>query len=172
MSITIWSQPSFGIDYTSTGRYLVSLLDSLGYKARLKTFGANDTSFFGFASPSRKHQAAFTTAVPAYPAASEFIPYFFSCQYIVGAGPLSLGSNISEFCSPRLDATIASALAAEGANSPAWPYLWANADRQVTDAAPFVPLVNPRELDFVSARVGDYQYNPVQGPLLDQLWVR
>jgi peptide/nickel transport system substrate-binding protein len=50
--------------------------------------------------------------------------------------------------------------------------LWASADRLATDAAPLVPLVNPSDLDFVSQRVGNYQYNPTQGILLDQLWVR
>ena len=73
MKITIWNQPSYGIDYTTTGRYLVSLLDTLGYKAHLRTFGANDLAFLEFANPATKGQSAFGTAVPAYPAASGFI---------------------------------------------------------------------------------------------------
>jgi hypothetical protein len=35
-----------------------------------------------------------------------------------------------------------------------------------------VPLVNPFTTDFVSRRVGDYQYNAVEGVLINQLWVR
>ena len=35
-----------------------------------------------------------------------------------------------------------------------------------------VDLVNPFTTDFVSRRVGDYQYNAALGVLLDQLWVR
>jgi peptide/nickel transport system substrate-binding protein len=31
---------------------------------------------------------------------------------------------------------------------------------------------NGRQIDFVSRRVGNYQYNPQWGALLDQLWVR
>jgi hypothetical protein len=32
--------------------------------------------------------------------------------------------------------------------------------------------VNLRAADFVSARVGNYQFNPIAGIVLDQLWVR
>lgn len=39
------------------------------------------------------------------------------------------------------------------------------------DQAPVVPLVTPSITDFVSRRVGDYQYNPQLGVLIDQLWV-
>jgi YVTN family beta-propeller protein len=168
MSITIWSEPIYGIDYTATGRYIVSLLDSLGYRARLKTFAAGDTSYQRFSDPRTRGQAIFFTAASAYTAASEFIQFLFSCQFFPG-------SNVSEFCSPRLDATMQSAFAAEGlegANTPAAAELWASADRQITDQAPLVPLVTPSWLDFVSQRVGNYQYDSVQGALIDQMWVK
>jgi hypothetical protein len=35
-----------------------------------------------------------------------------------------------------------------------------------------VNLVTPSITDFISHRVGNYQYNPQLGVLLDQLWVR
>jgi peptide/nickel transport system substrate-binding protein len=37
---------------------------------------------------------------------------------------------------------------------------------------PWLPLVTPKLIDFVSRRVGNYQYSPVWGMLIDQLWVR
>jgi ABC-type transport system substrate-binding protein len=64
---------------------------------------------------------------------------------------------------------VRSALAAESADSPDATKLWAKADMQFTDQAPFVNLVTPSTIDFVSRRVGDYEYNPVQGALIDQL---
>jgi hypothetical protein len=33
-------------------------------------------------------------------------------------------------------------------------------------------LLNPRRVDYVSARVGNCQFNPQVGTLFDQLWVR
>ena len=49
--------------------------------------------------------------------------------------------------------------------------LWTKVDREITDLAPWVPFVSLRFADFMSARVGNYGYNPAWGILLDQLWV-
>ena len=35
-----------------------------------------------------------------------------------------------------------------------------------------VPLDNPRNIDLVSERLGNYQHNPQFGFLLDQAWVK
>ena len=50
--------------------------------------------------------------------------------------------------------------------------LWAQADRDITNLAPWVTTVNETETDLVSQRVGNYQYVPTVFALLDQLWVR
>jgi peptide/nickel transport system substrate-binding protein len=50
--------------------------------------------------------------------------------------------------------------------------LWAEVDRAIVEEAPYVWLVNPILIEFVSDRVGNYQYSPQWGTLLDQLWVR
>ncbi len=49
---------------------------------------------------------------------------------------------------------------------------WAAADRAVSYAAPWVGLANLNNIDFLSTRVGNYQYNPFLGVLLDQLQIR
>ena len=49
---------------------------------------------------------------------------------------------------------------------------WARIENQLVDLAPWVPLFTPWSGDLVSQRVGNYQYNPAWGILLDQLWVR
>ena len=38
--------------------------------------------------------------------------------------------------------------------------LWAEIDRAIVDQAPFLWLVNPIDVEFVSERVGNYQWNP------------
>jgi hypothetical protein len=49
--------------------------------------------------------------------------------------------------------------------------LWQRIDRDVVDQAPWIPLVTPTSFDFVSERVGNYQYSPSGfGTLIDQLW--
>jgi hypothetical protein len=50
--------------------------------------------------------------------------------------------------------------------------MWQGVDRALTQAAPWVPMVNDISNDVVSARVGNYQVSPLTGALLGQLWVR
>jgi YVTN family beta-propeller protein len=171
--ITIWTSPaydSFVTDLTPAGRYLVSLLDKLGYHARLRTVGATDTSFQPGDSRAKIQGGLFSYG-PAYPAASEFLgPQYESCQSFMPNSANNI--NWAEFCDPEFDATVRGALAADAATSPAAAGLWATADRQFTDQAPMVSLVTPSTIDFVSRRVGNYEYNPEWGALLDQLWVK
>jgi YVTN family beta-propeller protein len=172
--ITIWTSPAldfFVTDLAPVGRYLVSLLDQLGYRAHLKTVAATDTAF-NPGDSGAKIQGGLFSDVPAYPAASEFLgPQYTSCKSFVPDS--ANNTNWAELCDPALDATVRSALAADAAKSSAAAGLWARADRQFTDQAPMVSLVTPYTIDFVSPRVGNYQYNPVWGgALLDQLWVR
>jgi peptide/nickel transport system substrate-binding protein len=115
-------------------------------------------------------QAYFFTWSPNYPAASEFLgPQFWSCHSFVPSS--TSNNNLSEFCDPQFDATVQSAFADEAAKSPTAAQLWAKADRQFTDQAPIVDLVTPSQTDLVSRRVGNYQFSPQLGVLLDQLWV-
>jgi hypothetical protein len=48
----------------------------------------------------------------------------------------------------------------------------ARIDHQIADQAPWVPIYNPHSLVMLSARVGNYQFNPYLCVLIDQLWVR
>jgi ABC-type oligopeptide transport system substrate-binding subunit len=148
------------------------LLDHLGYPTRVKPFSVNDTTYLPRLTDSRTSpQAYFFAWIPNYPAASEFLgPQFWSCHSFVPNS--TSNNNLSEFCDPRFDATVQSALTDEAAQSPTAPRLWAKADQQFTDQAPTVSLVTPSQTDLVSTRVGNYEYNPQLGVLLDQLSVQ
>jgi peptide/nickel transport system substrate-binding protein len=64
---------------------------------------------------------------------------------------------------------------AEQQSDPAGPRaLWQRVDREVTDAALWVPLIATKDVNFLSKRVGNYQFAPSPGssPLIDQMWVR
>jgi peptide/nickel transport system substrate-binding protein len=165
--VTIWIPPpsAFG-DFTAAGRYLVSLLDRLGYPTHAK----HNASPAQLADSRTKAQAFLGPFAANYPAASEFLgPQTQSCQSFK---PDSTSNpNWYEFCDPQFDATVRNARAAEAAGLPA-AALWAKADQQLTKQAPLVALATPRVTDFVSRRIGDYQYNPQLSVLIDQLWVR
>jgi peptide/nickel transport system substrate-binding protein len=163
-AITIWDLGPFQTDYTPTYRYLVSLFDRLGYPARVNNVSADNNAGARFGDSRSREQAGIVSFGAAYPSASTMIQGY-ACRSFV---PDSLGNdNLSEFCDHRLDAQFDTALGAESNNSPDAGALWAQADRTVTDQAPIVPLTTPSSIDFVSARVGNYQY-PLQQ---EQLWV-
>jgi peptide/nickel transport system substrate-binding protein len=80
--------------------------------------------------------------------------------------------NLSFFCNRRLDGEIRRALRVQATDPDSAPSLWPKIERELVDYAPWVPLLTPNKGYLVAKRVGNYQYSPVYGPLLDQLWVR
>jgi YVTN family beta-propeller protein len=87
---------------------------------------------------------------------------------------LACGSvfNHGGYCNHAVDALAERALTLEATDSAAARQLWAQLARMITDDAPWIFLVSLRKTAVVSSRVGNYQSNPVVGPLLDQMWVR
>jgi YVTN family beta-propeller protein len=172
--ITVWSQGAPPIITSSAAdaisRYLVALLDRLGYRATLKIVALSDTSYQPWDSRQRI-QDSLGFEFAAYPAASQLLgPPYTSCTSFVPASPDN--ANVPELCDHQLDTTVRRALAAETAGSPTATALWTRADRRLTNDAPAVELATPSTTDLVSHRVGDYLYNPQQeSVLIDQLWV-
>ena len=76
------------------------------------------------------------------------------------------------FCDPRLDADVRRARRLEGTDLRAANALFTKLDREVTDRAIFLPLVNPYYYDFVSARVKNYVGDPRFGLNVDQASLR
>jgi YVTN family beta-propeller protein len=138
---------------------IVSALRALGYPARLKVVDIDAWEY-------EKIQAGVWSWFADYPAASDFAP-LFSCRT---AGVPA--ENPAQFCDPKVEGMIERARGLVATDPQAANDLWARIDRMVTDRAPYVALLNPRRVEYVSARVGNYQFNPQLGTLFDQLWVR
>ena len=80
---------------------------------------------------------------------------------------------MSEFCNPSIDRQMRKAQAEQASDPVGARALWQRVDREVTDAAPWVPLIATKDVNFLSKRVGNYQFSPdANGLLIDQLWVR
>ena len=47
--------------------------------------------------------------------------------------------------------------------------LWAAIDHEIVDRAAWVPLVNPKASEFVSARIRNYQHHPLWGMIASQV---
>jgi peptide/nickel transport system substrate-binding protein len=140
------------------GENLATLLRRLGYRTRLRTIVPLAKYDATLAENFATFQIAALRWFADYPAASGFINTgIFDCSY---------------FCDRRIDRKIARARALQVTDAQAANALWARIDRELTDQAPWLFLYNPKQADFVSSRVGNFQYNLQYGILLDQLWVK
>jgi len=152
------------------GHYMVSVLDSLGYHARLKVV-ADENAYFNAVSDSRtRAQIGYVTWGFEGLSSPNFLRQLYGCADFVPGSPAN--SNLSGFCDPSIDAQMARAAAVQIQDPPAGAVLWQQVDRSLLAQAPAVPTYVPRDVDFVSKRVGNYQHSPQFGVLLDQLWVR
>jgi YVTN family beta-propeller protein len=173
MKITVWafrdvSHSGFAV---RMGRYFVSLLNQLGYRASEKVLSSDGGRYFAAIADSRNRaQIGFAAWASDYPAASAFISVLFPCNTF---RPASAGqSNLAEFCDRGIDAKVKHALALQANDPAAAGPLWADTDHSIVDKAPWVPTHTSKWISLVSKRVGNYQYNPQWSVLLDQLWVR
>ena len=105
------------------------------------------------------------------PSSLEFFREQLSCGAFVPDDP-GVNANTSEFCDPAIDAEIRHAAAVQVQDPPAAVALYQKLERDILRQAPLVPMYNGREVVFVARHVGNYEYNPQWGVLLDQLWVR
>ena len=166
MTVTVWSPDDPQLK--TAGSYLVGLLDELGYRARLHAVTL-DQFFTGLNKPHTKIQVGIPLGWgPDFPAPSGFFGPLLSCQSVDEPAT----SNEAGFCDPRLDTLVSQAQAAQLTDPATARKLWAQADRIVTDQAPYVPVSDHAPAGFVSSRVGNCQLSPVYGPLVDQMWVR
>ena len=156
-AVDVWSYAPTA----SSGRYIARLLNAIGYHAKVRVLG-NDY-FAKTSDPRSRVQIGFVYWGADYPAASDFLNTQLSC-----ASP----NNIARFCDRRIEPPIRRALNVQTHDPEASDRLWTQIDRKMVDQAPWLPLVTPTVIDFVSHRVGNYQYNPVWGMLIDQPWVR
>ena len=159
--VTVW----IPANRRTEGRLVVKLLNELGYRARPK-YVANDL-YPTIGDPRLRIQVVVASWQADFPAASNFIAFFFRCPVQAPAN-----ANASQFCDRGIDRQITRALDLEATDPALASSLWARLDHEIVDQAPMVPLVNPKQVDFLSLRVGNYQYNPQWHLLLDQLWVR
>jgi peptide/nickel transport system substrate-binding protein len=141
-------------------RYRVSVLRRLGYRARVH--------LVTHASLTDAPESSYA-AIHLFPtgwmtnAAEGFFSPWLSCD---GSG------DHGWFCVPRLDRAMRRARSLQVTDSSAAGRLSARIDREIVDRAALVPLVNPRQIDFVSRRVHNLQHHAYLGPIADQLVLR
>jgi YVTN family beta-propeller protein len=164
MKVTLWTwawvEPA--------ARQVVAALERLGYRTRLRQIAFWPPYFSKVLLDKRTRvQAAMSGVIGSTgnPPSYSYVLPWLTC----GATHLL---NPGFFCNRRIDAEIQRALRIQAIDPKAAARSWPRIERELVDQAPLVPLFTPQHADLVSKRVGNYQYNPVWGVLLDQLWVR
>jgi ABC-type transport system substrate-binding protein/DNA-binding SARP family transcriptional activator len=166
-AVNVLTQPGSTSD-EPTARYIVRVLRQLGYHAHLRALPPAERNA-AITDYRRPPQIVTNEWIADYPSASQWITQQLSCAAWNPPGRLF---NPAEFCDPLVDRWAAEATRLQFTSPVAAGRLWARADRRITNLAPWVPTVTESETDLLSRRVGDYQYVPTIGTLLDQLWVR
>jgi peptide/nickel transport system substrate-binding protein len=166
MKVTLWAW-SQAKGFNKVAR---KALQSLGYRVAVKPVVGN--KYWGVVGdPRNRAQIGFDGWSGGYPAPAAFLVGLFSCPGSLPGSPTAPDS--SQFCDPRIDRLMRRALAEELSDPTGSRALWQRVDREITDAAPWVPLMASRNVSVLSKRVGNYQYSPVAvAMLIDQLWVR
>jgi len=158
--VTVW-MPGPG---ALQGRFMVSVLNSIGLRAHLKLIPlvpGYSAYFNRISDPRSRAQIGYYNWLADYPSDGGFLPPLFSCN-----------GNASRFCDPAVDRLFVAAGKAQARNPGAAPALWQKAERAILLQAPLVPADNGKNIAFLAKGVGNFQYHPEWGVLLDQLWLK
>jgi peptide/nickel transport system substrate-binding protein len=149
---------------------MVSDLNSIGYKASTQLLAASiQYPFVQNSSNSGKWNVAYSAWYQDYPAASDFLNVLLGCGTIHPNSDAS--PNIAAFCDQAVQSKINQA-ETEGATNPSGAAaLWTQVDHMDTNAAPWVDMYNPKQIDVLSHNVHGYSWSPQWYILIDRLWL-
>src|SRR5580700_8741003 len=155
---------------TALVEQMVSDLNSIGYKATPQLLtAAVQYPFVQNSTNSAKWSVGWSAWYQDYPAQSDFLNVLLGCNTIHPNSDAS--PNIAAYCDPSTQAQINKAESEEATQPAAAAALWTQIDHEDTNAAPWVDLYNPKQIDFLSKDVHGYMWNPQWYILIDQLWL-
>jgi peptide/nickel transport system substrate-binding protein len=105
-----------------------------------------------------------------YPAASDFLYILLSCDSFHRGSDSSV--NIAGYCNKEIDAKMKKALELAVTDEAGANKLWAEIDKAITDEAPMAVMFNPKHVDFVSKRLGNFVFNSQFYWTVSQSWVK
>jgi peptide/nickel transport system substrate-binding protein len=149
---------------------MVSDLNAIGYKASPQLLAASiQYPFVQNSSNSSKWNVGWSAWYQDYPAASDFLNVLLGCGNIHPNSDAS--PNIAAFCDKAVQAKIDQAESMAATNLSGAAALWTQVDHMDTNAAPWVDMYNPKQIDFLSSNVHGYSWNPQWYILIDRLWL-
>ena len=163
-TVTVWALAPLAVQ----ARFMASVLRSLGYRTRTRLVQDVQNYFTLITGSHTRAQTGYYGWSSDFASEGGFLRPLFACA---GIAP-GMGTNPSKFCSHSIDGQIDHASAVQAQDPPAAHALWRRIESELLAQAPTVPTYNRKNVDFVGKRVGNYQFHPQWGTLLDQLWVR
>jgi YVTN family beta-propeller protein len=158
--VDVWGSPDEGFVPPALPAYIAGVLKQLGYRVRLHLVP------FASVTPAMRERFQLSADgdwLADYPDPGSYLPQFFGCDG---------GDSNGYYCNPALDRAMDQAQLLALTDPAGEKAAWAAIDRVLTDVAAWVPTVTLRDVELTSRRLGNYQYNPVEGFLADQSWVR
>lgn len=149
--------PTFAA-YSQERDYLGAVLSELGYKVTVDR-------------ESGDHLAQATDAGIIAISAVGWGPDYLAPSIFFSLFTCADANVLINFCDPAFDVAFKEALDLQATDPSAAWRKWAALDRRIVDLGLWAPLYNAGG-DFVSARVGNYQYSPIGSVLFDQMWVQ
>jgi peptide/nickel transport system substrate-binding protein len=153
----------------SIGTYMQSILTEIGYNASVKPISSN-IQFTYIQNTKNKVQISVTQWYQDYPAASNFLNVLFGCSSFTEGSDSSI--NIAGFCDEAVEAKAKEAFALSATDREGANKIWSEVDRMVVDQAPAAALFTPKHVDFVSKRLGNFQFNAQFYWMVTQSWVQ
>jgi peptide/nickel transport system substrate-binding protein len=157
-----------GVD-PALGTYLASVLNKLGFVATTHVLSAN-IEFNYIQNTNNKVQISITQWYQDYPAASDFLNVLLTCGAIHPGSDNSI--NIAGYCDKQYDANVQAVLKTAITDPAKANQDWAAIDKQATDASVWATMFTPKQLDFVSKRLGNYTFSDQFHLLYDKVWVQ
>jgi len=149
---------------------MVSDLNAIGYKASPQLLAASiQYPFVQNSSNSAKWNVGWSAWYQDYPAQSDFLNVLLGCGNIHPNSDAS--PNIAAFCDKAVQSKIDQAETMATTNPSGAAALWTQVDHMDTNAAPWVDMYNPKQIDFLSSNVHGYSWNPQWYILIDRLWL-
>jgi YVTN family beta-propeller protein len=154
--IRVWGATDAG--NPSVVNYIARVLRRLGYNASVRL---KPDAFF-------HRQPGLFEHIQLISSAWGDTPYGFFATWFSCGGAFNHGW----YCDPRVASENRRAASLTATNPRLAAGVWATIDRELVRRAVWVPLVDLGGIDFVSARVRNYQVHPYWGMIADQLWLR
>jgi peptide/nickel transport system substrate-binding protein len=152
--VTVWGWSDDPRSATNAARYAAAVLRGLGYRARVHLV-------------PHDHLDAPLERIQVIAGAWGDTTYGMFATWFRCDGPSVHGW----FCDRRIDRQLERAQQLKSTRPRAAAAIWAAIDRRLVDQAAWVPTVDELGLDFVSARIRNYQVHPYWGLIADQLWL-